>query len=97
MQDCQIFLAENENDQDEDQQCLKKKALADLQLTNPMYVVNWAPAIVMLFLAEMVNYYEWSGSSSFYMPLLIMNGLTVCYRTLKLKGYYRRPSTLDVH
>ena len=51
----------------------------------------------MLFLAEMVNYYDWEGNSSFYMPLLILNGLTVCFRTLKLKKYYKRPSTFDVN
>ena len=60
------------------------------------YLVTWVPAGCLLFLAEFISWSQWTGNCYWYMPLLIINGLTVCYRTFKLKCFYSEPTEIEV-
>ena len=51
-------------------------------LSSEVYLLNWIPAVTMLIMAEIAN--EWKGSRYFYMPCLVVSGLTICYKTFKL-------------
>ena len=51
----------------------------------------------MLLMAEFVNFMKWTGNCYWYMPLLVLNGFTVCYHTFKLKRYYTRPTNVQVY
>ncbi len=64
-------------------------------LVSDTYLFNWIPAVVMLILAEVSN--KWKGNQHFYMPCLLMCGLTICYKTFKMQKYYTEPSKFEVY
>ena len=76
---------------------MKREAMRKLKLQSDSYVIHWMPAIIMLLLAEFVNFSKWKGNCYWYMPLLVLNGVTVCYHTFKLKRYYTQPTSIEVY
>ena len=60
-------------------------------------MVTWVPACCMLSIAELISWSQWSGNCYWYVPLLFMNGLTMCYRTFKLKSFYAEPTKIEVY
>lgn len=60
-------------------------------------MVTWLPAVCMLSTAELISWSQWSGNCYWYVILLFLNGLTVCYRTFKLKSFYSEPTKIEVY
>ena len=95
--DCETYLQDRgDKDADKDQDSLEERPNLT-NLTNEHYAVNWVPAIGMLILAEVLNLAKWGGNCYWYMPLLIFNGLCICYHTFKLKRYYAKPTQVEVY
>ena len=103
VQDCEVYLTPTDEKtaqrllQIPEIMNMKREAMRKLKLQSDSYVIHWMPAIIMLLLAEFVNFSKWKGNCYWYMPLLVLNGVTVCYHTFKLKRYYTQPTSIEVY